>query len=34
MIETVGDSLLPSAMQSPAAQQVHTANLRTLAAGS
>jgi hypothetical protein len=34
MIETVGDSLLSSAMQSPAAQQVHTANLRTLAAGS
>lgn len=31
-IETVGASLLPPAMQSPAAQQVHAANLHTLAA--
>ena len=30
MIETVGESLLPAAMQSPAAKAVHTANLRTL----
>jgi hypothetical protein len=29
-IETVGESLLPAAMQSPAAKAVHTANLRTL----
>ena len=32
MVETVGESLLPPAMQSPAAKAVHTANLRTLAA--
>ncbi|MFN8464617.1 MAG: hypothetical protein U0X20_03665 [Caldilineaceae bacterium] len=31
MIEAVGESLLPSAMQSPAAKVVHTANLRMLA---
>ncbi len=30
MIEAVGESLLPAAMQSPAAKAVHTANLRTL----
>ena len=30
MIETVGESLLPAAMQSPAAKAVHTANLRKL----
>jgi hypothetical protein len=30
MVEAVGDSLLPSAMQSPVAKAVHTANLRTL----
>ncbi len=32
MVEAVGESLLPAAMQSPAARAVHTANLRTLAA--
>jgi hypothetical protein len=30
MIEAVGESLLPAAMQSPAAKAVHTANLRAL----
>ena len=30
MVEAVGESLLPAAMQSPAAKAVHTANLRTL----
>lgn len=31
MIEMVGESLLPAAMQSPAARAVHTGNLRALA---
>ena len=30
MVETVGESLLPAQMQSPAAREVHTKNLRTL----
>jgi hypothetical protein len=30
MVETVGESLLPATMQSPAAKAVHTTNLRTL----
>jgi hypothetical protein len=29
-VEAAGASLLPAAMQSPAAQVIHTANLRTL----
>ncbi len=30
MVETIGESLLPGSMQSPAAREVHTANLHTL----